>query len=107
MVFPPGRQALYERNHYSPAISCNGLLFVSGQVGSRADGSPDPDPDPDPDPEAYVRRAFDNLNAILAAAGCSFTDAQDVTLLLIEPEPCSISSGRCCPTTGARRRTRR
>ena len=35
VVFPPGRQALYERNRYSPAIRANGLLFVSGQVGSR------------------------------------------------------------------------
>jgi enamine deaminase RidA (YjgF/YER057c/UK114 family) len=80
VVFPPGRQALYERNHYSPAIRCNGLLFVSGQVGSRADGSPEPDP------EAQVRLAFDNLNAILAAAGCSFADVQDVTLFMVEPE---------------------
>ena len=43
VVFPPGRQALYERNRYSPAIRSNGLLFVSGQVGSRTDGSPEPD----------------------------------------------------------------
>ena len=33
-VFPFGRQALYERNRYSPAIKSNGFLFVSGQVGS-------------------------------------------------------------------------
>ena len=43
VVFPPGRQALYERNRYSPAIRANGLLFVSGQVGSREDGSPEPE----------------------------------------------------------------
>jgi hypothetical protein len=42
-VFPSGRQALYERNRYSPAIKSNGFLFVSGQVGSREDGSPEPD----------------------------------------------------------------
>ena len=40
VVFPPGRQALYERNRYSPAIKSNGFLFVSGQVGSTEDGSP-------------------------------------------------------------------
>lgn len=40
VVFPAGRQALYERNRYSPAIRSNGFLFVSGQVGSRPDGSP-------------------------------------------------------------------
>jgi enamine deaminase RidA (YjgF/YER057c/UK114 family) len=42
VVFPPGRQDLYERNRYSPAVRSNGLLFVSGQVGSRPDGSPEP-----------------------------------------------------------------
>lgn len=40
VVFPAGRQALYERNRYSPAVRANGFLFVSGQVGSREDGSP-------------------------------------------------------------------
>ncbi len=38
VVFPNGRQALYDKNRYSPAIRANGLLFVSGQVGSREDG---------------------------------------------------------------------
>ena len=42
-VFPFGRQALYERNRYSPAIKSNGFLFVSGQVGSHEDGSPEHD----------------------------------------------------------------
>lgn len=80
VVFPAGRQALYERNRYSPAVRSNGLLFVSGQVGSREDGSPEPEL------EAQVRRAFQNLDAILAAAGCSFDDVVDVTLFLVDPE---------------------
>ena len=79
VVFPPGRQALYEKNRYSPAIRSNGLLFVSGQVGSRPDGSPEPDL------EAQVRLAFDNLNAILKAAGCTFDDVIDVTVFLVDP----------------------
>lgn len=79
VVFPPGRQALYERNRYSPAIRSNGLLFVSGQVGSREDGSPEPDL------KAQVRRAFDNLNAILASAGCTFDDVIDVTVFIVDP----------------------
>ena len=41
-VFPAGRQALYEKNRYSAAIRSGDLLFVSGQVGSREDGSPEP-----------------------------------------------------------------
>ena len=80
VVFPAGRQALYARNRYSPAIRSNGFLFVSGQVGSREDGSPEPDL------QAQVRRAFDNLNAILDAAGCTFDDVIDVTVFIVDPE---------------------
>lgn len=80
VVFPPGRQALYERNRYSPAVRSNGFLFVSGQVGSREDGSPEPDL------EAQVRLAFDNLNAVLKAAGCTFDDVVDVTVFIVDPE---------------------
>lgn len=80
VVFPAGRHALYERNRYSPAVRSNGLLFVSGQVGSRDDGSPEPDL------QQQTRRAFENLNAVLAAAGCSFADVQDVTVFIVDPE---------------------
>ena len=80
VVFPAGRQALYERNRYSPAVKSNGFLFVSGQVGSREDGSPEPDL------EAQIRLAFDNLNAVLKAAGCTFEDVVDVTVFIVDPE---------------------
>ena len=79
-VFPAGRQALYERNRYSPAIRSNGFLFISGQVGSREDGSPEPDL------ENQVRQAFTNLNAILEAAGSSFDDVVDTTVFIVDPE---------------------
>jgi len=80
VVFPEGRRALYERNRYSPAVRAGGLLFVSGQVGSREDGSPEPVL------EAQVRRAFDNLNAVLAAAGCTFDDVVDVTVFMVDAQ---------------------
>ncbi|WP_460158783.1 RidA family protein [Pseudomonas sp. S3_E11] len=80
VVFPPGRRALYERNRYSPAIRSNGFLFVSGQVGSTEEGSPEPDL------EAQVRLAFNNLKAIFAAADCSFDDVVDVTVFMVDPE---------------------
>jgi enamine deaminase RidA (YjgF/YER057c/UK114 family) len=79
-VFPAGRQELYERNKYSAAIVSGGFLFVSGQVGSREDGSPEPDP------EAQLRLAFENLNAVLAAGGCDFSDVIDFTLYCVDPE---------------------
>ena len=80
VVFPPGRQALYEKNRYSPAVRANGFLFVSGQVGSREDGSPEPEL------QAQVSLAFKNLTAILTAAGCSFDDVVDVTVFFVDPE---------------------
>ena len=72
-IFPAGRQALYETYRYSAAIRSGDLLFVSGQVGSRDDGSPEPDF------EKQVQLAFDNLAAVLKAAGCTFDDVVDVT----------------------------
>ena len=80
VVFPPGRQALYEKYRYSPAVRSDNLLFVSGQVGSREDGSPEPDL------EQQVRLALANLNAILAAAGGSFADVVDATVFIVDPE---------------------
>lgn len=78
-IFPAGRQALYERHKYSAAIRSGDLLFVSGQVGSREDGSPEPDY------AAQVRLAFANLKAVLAAAGCTFDDVVDVTTFHTDP----------------------
>ncbi len=79
-IFPAGRQALYENHRYSAAIRSGDLLFVSGQVGSREDGSPEPDF------AAQVQLAFDNLKAVLKAAGCTFDDVVDVTTFHTDPE---------------------
>lgn len=79
-IFPAGRHALYEAHRYSAAIRSGDLLFVSGQVGSCPDGTPEPDF------TQQVRRAFDNLRATLAAAGCSFDDIVDVTTFHTDPE---------------------
>jgi enamine deaminase RidA (YjgF/YER057c/UK114 family) len=79
-VFPASRHALYEQHGYSAAVRSDNLLFVSGQVGSRADGSPEPDF------EAQVRLAFANLEATLAAGGCTFDDIVDVTSFHTHPE---------------------
>lgn len=79
VVFAPGRQALNEMHRYSPAVRSNGFLFVSGQVGSREDGSPEPEL------KTQVRKAFENLNAVLSAAGCGFDDVVDVTIFMLNP----------------------
>jgi len=80
VVFPSKGRALYDRNRYSPAIKSNGFLFVSGQVGSQEDGSAVVDL------QSQVRQAFENLNGVLHAAGCSFRDVVDVTVFVVDPE---------------------
>ncbi|WP_199285676.1 RidA family protein [Cereibacter sphaeroides] len=71
---------MYDAHGYSPAVRSGDLLFVSGQVGSREDGSPE---------DSYlgqVERAFANLGAVLQAAGCGFQDIIDVTTFHTDPE---------------------
>jgi len=80
VVFPRARRTLYERDRYSPAIRSNGFLFVSGQVGSTENGTPEPDL------KNQVRQAFTNLNAILEEAGGSFDDVVDVTVFIVDPQ---------------------
>lgn len=79
-VFPEGRHALYDMHGYSAAIRSGDLLFVSGQVGSRTDGTPEPDF------AAQVALAFGNLRQTLAAAGCTLDDLIDVTTFHTDPE---------------------
>ncbi|MFC7518544.1 RidA family protein [Herbaspirillum sp. GCM10030257] len=79
-VFPADRHDLYTSHRYSAAIKSGDLLFVSGQVGSRSDGSPEPDFG------AQVRLAFANLKATLSAGGCGLDDIVDVTTFHTDPE---------------------
>ena len=79
-IFPANRHALYAEHGYSAAIKSGDLLFVSGQVGSRPDGSPEPDF------EAQVRLAFANLEATLKAGGATLDDIVDVTTFHTDPE---------------------
>src|SRR5687768_16891288 len=79
-VFPAGRHDLYTSHTYSAAVRSDDLLFVSGQVGSREDGSPEPGF------EAQVRLAFANLKATLLAGGCGFDDIIDVMTFHTDPE---------------------
>ena len=79
-IFPANRHALYEMHRYSAAIRSGDLLFLSGQVGSRPDGTPEPDF------KKQVQLAFQNLHALLTAAGCGFEDMVDVTTFHTDPE---------------------
>jgi enamine deaminase RidA (YjgF/YER057c/UK114 family) len=79
-IFPANRHALYDAHGYSAAVRSGDLLFVSGQVGSREDGSPEPDF------AKQVDLAFRNLEAVLTAAGASFDDIIDVTTFHTDPD---------------------
>ena len=78
-IFPANRNNLYEMHNYSAAIRSGDLVFVSGQVGSLDDGTPEPDL------RRQVQLAFDNLAATLKAAGCGFDDIIDVTTFHTDP----------------------
>jgi enamine deaminase RidA (YjgF/YER057c/UK114 family) len=79
-ITPVRRHALYDKYRYSAALRSGDLLFVSGQVGSREDGSPEPDFGP------QVRLAFENLANVLKEAGCSFDHIIDVTTFHTDPD---------------------
>ncbi|MCL6723047.1 RidA family protein [Klebsiella sp. T2.Ur] len=79
-IFPENRHTLYEKHGYSAAIRSGDLLFVSGQVGSLEDGTPEPNF------KSQVELAFNNLKATLSSAGCTFDDLIDVTTFHTDPE---------------------
>ncbi len=78
-IFPANRHALFDQHRYAAAIRSGDLLFVSGQVGSRADGSPEPEF------QKQVALAYQNLVAVLKAAGCGLKDVVDVTTFHTDP----------------------
>jgi len=98
-IFPKGGLALSDKHGYSPAIRSGDFLFVSGQVGNLADGTPEPDY------EAQVRLAYENLEATLAAGGCTFDDIVDVTVFhTVPPDETAEEAG---VRAGIRARVRR
>ncbi|MGB7405628.1 MAG: RidA family protein [Pacificimonas sp.] len=80
VVFPEGRQAIYEKFGYSAAVRSGNFLFISGQVGSGPDG------EPVADPAAQYRQAFENLKAVLDAAGCTVDDVVDILSFHVDAE---------------------
>lgn len=65
---------------YSQAVSADGWVFTSGQVGlDPATGELVPGGF-----EAQARRVFENLRAVLAASGCGFADVVKATVYLAD-----------------------
>jgi 2-iminobutanoate/2-iminopropanoate deaminase len=67
-------------SHYTDAVRVGDLLFVSGVVPVDGDGrlvGGD-------DVVAQARKVFENIGAVLAAAGASFADVAKVTVFLTD-----------------------
>ena len=72
-VAPPG-------GHYSHGVGYGDLLFVSGQLGIRHDGSHTADCDF----EVQARQAMQNMLAVLEAAGSGPEDVLKVTAYVVD-----------------------
>jgi reactive intermediate/imine deaminase len=66
-------------SHYTDAVRAGELLFVSGCVPVDGDGKLVPG-----DVVAQTRQVFDNVGAVLAAAGAAFADVVKVTVFLTD-----------------------
>lgn len=64
---------------YSQAIRTGGLVFFSGQIPLRADGSLC-----DGDITEQTRQVLDNMAAVLSAAGLGFADIVKTTIYLTD-----------------------
>jgi 2-iminobutanoate/2-iminopropanoate deaminase len=67
-------------SHFTDAVQAGGLLFISGIVpvdgaGRLVGGE---------DVVAQTRQVFENMHAVLAAAGCGFEDVVKVTVFLTD-----------------------
>ncbi len=74
---------------YSQAVSCDGILYTSGQIGlDPALGEMVPGGF-----EAQARRVFENLRQVLASAGCGFDDVLKATVYLQSMDDFPVLNG--------------
>ncbi len=67
-------------SHFTDAVRAGELLFVSGIVAVDADGNLVGGDDV----VAQTRQVFENMRAVLTAAGCGFEDVVKVTVFLTD-----------------------
>jgi reactive intermediate/imine deaminase len=67
-------------SHYTDAVRAGDLVFVSGVVPVDGDGKLVGGDDV----VAQARQVFENMGAVLAAAGCTFADVVKVTVFLVD-----------------------
>jgi enamine deaminase RidA (YjgF/YER057c/UK114 family) len=72
-IVPPGMEPVLAQLHYAPAVKVGNTLYVSGQIGRDAQMRLVEDR------QAQIEQAFENLKAVLAAAGGTLEDIVDLT----------------------------
>jgi enamine deaminase RidA (YjgF/YER057c/UK114 family) len=72
-VIPAGMGHVVAQFGYAPGLVANGFLFIAGQLGR------DDEMRVIEEPEAQITRAWQNVETILVAAGCTVRDIVDVT----------------------------
>ncbi len=72
LIVPPGLEAVYDTFHYAPGILIGDTLYISGQVGR------DSDLNVVDGAEAQFVQAFENVKAVLDAAGAGFDDVVEL-----------------------------
>jgi len=78
LIVPPGLEAVYEKFHYAPGILVGDTLYISGQVGR------DKDLKVVEGAEAQFTQAFENVGAVLTAAGATFDDVIEMETWFVE-----------------------
>ncbi len=78
-VIEPEELADTTPHHFSPAIVADGILYISGQVGTDEHGSYVGD-----DVDSQTRQAFANVEAILRAVDRGLEDVVKVTSYVVD-----------------------
>ncbi|MGA3796679.1 RidA family protein [Pseudomonas fluorescens] len=73
IIIPDSMRPIVERAGYVPAVKFGDTLYCAGQVGRT------PELDVIQDPEQQFISAWENLDRVLAAGGCSFEDVVEMT----------------------------
>ena len=72
IIIPKGMESLVDKFHYAPAVKVDNTLYISGQLGR------DENLQVIEGAEAQYTKAFENLKAVLAAAGATLENVVDL-----------------------------
>lgn len=72
-IVPTSLELLQTQRGYSPGVRLGSTLLISGMLGRKTDLNIVADP------EAQLVQLFENMGAVLAEAGCDWTDLAELT----------------------------